>query len=415
MKPGRTFPFYRLMAADLLGNFSIQTIGLVLLSRTVLQGDGGAGALLSISTALQLPSLVAVPLAGPFLDRWSERRLLPCISLARGLTATMLAVWWHIPAVAFFLLGTLTFLGSVSHVARHSLLPLIVQDKGLLRANGLLLRCTIGAGILGPPAAGCLAAAFGAAACIGSAGALYFISALVLLNLPRRNCQRERSTWWNEFVEGFHTLQKSFLLRSFLLTLVLWSFGGGLINFAAPLLFKSRGVTVAVYGIGLSTFAAGQIAATFVAGSAWGERRQGLPSPWIFAVQGLGMIGLLAAEHPASIGLVFLIMGIGSGSAQVCLDSFLQKHARPSLRGRVIGFAVSARGGCFFSAALIGALLSRLGVASLVIGACLLTVSAGVGVRRPSPGPEKNMSDTNTKIRIPVRPRTIDPDWEKRG
>ena len=383
MKPKRTFPLYRLMAADLLESFSIQAISLVLLSRTVLQGDGGAGALLSISTALQLPSLVAVPLAGPFLDRWSERMLLPCISVVRGLAATMLAVWWSIPVVPFFLLGILTLLGSISHVACHSLLPLVVKDKGLLRANGLLLRCTIGAGILGPLAAGSLVAAFGAGACIGGAGALYFISALALLHLPRRNRQRQRSTWWNEFVEGFQAVQGSLLLRSALFTLVVWSLGGGLINFAVPLLFKSEGVTVDVYGAGLSAFAAGQIAATFVAGWAWGERRQAWPPRWVFAVQGLSIIGLLAAGSPAFIGLIFLFMGVGSGCVQVCLDSFFQKHAPPSIRGRVIGFSVSARGGCFFSAALIGMLLSRIGVAPLVIVACLLTTFAGMAFRRP--------------------------------
>ena len=384
MKGPTRFPLQRLAAADVLENFSIQTISLVLLNRMVMQGAGEAGALLSISTALQLPSLVAVPLAGPFLDRWNEGRVLPLISLARCLAATMLAVWWSNPAVALFLLGVLTFLGAVSHVARHSLLPVITQERSLYRANGLLLRCTIGAGILGPMAAGSLASGFGTGTCIAGAGVLYLFSAVFLLHLPQRLDPRERSAWKNEFIEGLNTVRNNLLLRSALGTLVFWSLGGGMINFAVPLLFKARGVTVDMYGAGLSAFAAGQIAATFLVRLYGKEQRQGLPSPWIFAVQGLSMIGLLAASHPVWICLAFLVMGMASGSAQICLDAFFQKNADPRRRGRVIAFAASSRGGCFFFAAVVGSLLFKAGFVPLVVTACLVTSVAGVRIRRPA-------------------------------
>jgi MFS family permease len=410
------FALHRLAAADVLEHFSIQTISLVLLNRMVMQGAGGAGALLSISTALQLPSLVAVPLAGPFLDRWSEGRVLPLISLARGLAATMLAVWWSDSVVALFLLGVLTFLGAVSHVARNSLLPAITREGSLYRANGLLLRCTIGAGILGPMAAGSLADGFGTGTCIAGAGLLYLFSAVFLLHLPRRLGPGERSAWMHEFVEGLNTVRNDMLLRPALGTLVLWSLGGGMINFAVPLLFKARGVTVDVYGAGLSVFAGGQIAATFLVRLSGKELRRGLPSPLIFAAQGLGMIGLLAAaSHPLWICLAFLVMGMASGSAQICLDAFFQKNAHPGRRGRVIAFAVSSRGGCFFLAALIGSLLSKTGFAPLVVVACLVTAAAGRPARRLSVTPGKGVPEIDAKIQIPARPRTSEPDWGKQG
>jgi MFS family permease len=366
---------YRVMAVDAAIGLSGQMASMGLLSSLVLAGEGGAGTVLGFSTALQFPVLVAAIVGGPFLDRWGCGTALLPLYLVRGIVIVTLAFCWPSTLASVVLLSIAACLDTLFHISRNALMPDLADGRSLVYANGIMLRVGVAGGLLGPVIAGYTISWGGTGLCLAGTGWMCVALSLLLIRLPAGRALYPKLKWKQEIMGGFkYSLENSKVLRGIVI-LGVSSLGAGLMNFAVPLLLKSRGLPVNAYGVFLASFALGQMAASFIFPRLFpGETS--LPC-WTFVIQGMGMAGTLYTQNVVGESAAFAVMGLGSGASQIFLDSFFQREAVTGYRSRVIAFAGALRIMCCITAAVVGAAASWAGAVILVTAASVTTIFSG--------------------------------------
>jgi len=345
-----------------------------------------------------LPYLLFSNWAGWLADRFSKRSVilaakcaeigvmaLGLAALAAGQVPLMLAV--------LFLLGTQA---SFFSPARLGIIPELVEDKDLSRANGLMELATFVAIIGGVVGGGMLVACFG----IGSAlsplvlVALSVVGALAALGVPKVPASGgHRPFRLNvpaEVIEDFRAIAGS---RPLLLTVlgVAWFWFLGMIFQLNVLVYASdlmrlddRGVTLlnacVSIGIGLGAVIAGKLS---------GDRVELGLVP--LGSIGLGLFAVLLYFAHVSLpaaAVVHGLLGISAGFFIVPLDAYLQHRADPTERGRIIAASnFLAFTGVILGAgwvALTGGLLGW-SPATVVLATGLLSIGATIYIVRLLP------------------------------
>ena len=366
---------HRLITIDLCSSISSQIIHFVLLRNLVFEGEGGAGTLFGMAAALQLPSFVGIPFMGFAIDKWGEGKVLPLLFVLRICIIVIFIFLWHVPGFCFPLLAVLAFANSSYCVVRNVILPEISTTRSLLVLNSLLLRVSVAVGIAGPAFAGFIASYINPEICFLFLAVLAGLIVPVVTKLPVRTQPAYReSNFVKDFHLGYTDLKTSPALNAALWMLILWTLGGGLVNFTAPLLFKSRSMSISMYGFVLSFFCAGQFAVTFLIGKISSKNR--LVILCLFLLQGASIAVLVVLIEIIPICTSFFFMGLASGGAQTILDTFFQEKADRNVRARIISLTFSARGGSFFLAGLIGTFIARFNIEILIELAAIIIVSA---------------------------------------
>jgi MFS family permease len=373
----KSHALYRVVAVDVAIGLSGQMAAMALLSTLVLLGEGGAGTVLGFSTAMQVPVLVVAILGGPFLDRLGCGKTLLPLHLVRGVVIVILALCWHAALLSVVLLSIATCLDSLFHISRNALLPDLANGRSLVYVNGIMLRFGVVGGLLGPVLVGYMITWGGTELCLAAAGCMCVALTPLLIRLPEGGeASYEKMKWTQELVDGFKCAVGHSELLMGIVVLVVSSLGAGLMNFTVPLLFKSRGLAVNVYGVILASFALGQLSATFIFHRLFPEREKNSIPYWTFIVQGMGMAGTLWARNTLSVGAAFAIMGLGSGASQIFLDSFFQKEALIGYRSRIIAFVGALRVMCYITAGVVGATAACAGSMVLVAAAAIITAAS---------------------------------------
>jgi MFS family permease len=127
-----------------------------------------------------LPNLVLGPIAGPFVDRWNQKRLMIASDLIRAALVALIPIAvntniWLVYPIAF----SVTTVSLFFRPAKAAVVPRIVDEDDLVPANAALWTGETIADIAGYPLAGLLVAAFGASVWIAFwiDSATYLISA----------------------------------------------------------------------------------------------------------------------------------------------------------------------------------------------------------------------------------------------
>ena len=117
---------------------------------------GSATVLTTAMIAGILPAVVLGPFIGPFIDRWNRKKIMIYGDLATALlTVVLVALFytntiqvWHI----YVIIAGRSISGSFQHPALGASIPMIVPEKHLARANGLVMSLQGAINIVGPPA-----------------------------------------------------------------------------------------------------------------------------------------------------------------------------------------------------------------------------------------------------------------------
>jgi MFS family permease len=156
---------------------------LLVLDRTGRPGLAGA-----VVAAFTLPAVVTGPVLGAWLDRTSRRRLalasnqvLLAASLLGLLAAAGRSPGWVLPPLAA--LAGLT--GPLATGGYTSMIPLLVPEPLLARANALEASSFNTAAIAGPAVAGALAAIAGPPSAVLAEAALAALAVAAIARLPR--------------------------------------------------------------------------------------------------------------------------------------------------------------------------------------------------------------------------------------
>jgi MFS family permease len=386
----------------------------------VYQQTGSVLATGAMFAAETLPPLLLGSAAGVLVDRWDRRRTMIAADLVRG--GLLLPLVLAPPDVQFWLLYPVAFLSSTVSLlfgpARAALVPRLVGEENLTRANAVSAQTAPLARLVAPPLGGALVAAFGLEAALLIDGASFFLSAALIAGVaaaagappPRTEVAgrrlRGRAELWAEWWDGLAVVATSRTLVVLFATGAAANLTEGM---SAPLFvpFIEQVLHGGPAEIGLWFAANGAgvlVGAALVA--AWGER----VSPARLLGIGYAAVGVFClARNVAPALLPPLVPGLSPAAAGILLTplvgavaagvfaahpTLLQRAAPDAYRGRVFGaLGTTDAAAMLCGAALATALGDRLGPLPFyhVLGAAY--VLSGIAVLVGLPGATRAAPD----------------------
>ena len=322
----------------------------------------GTGVVFALYT---VPYIAFGTFAGVAIDRFNKRNLMMLADIVRaGLVLLVpLAANWSMPLV--YVLSFLTASAAVAFdPCKLALLPEIVSEEKLMRANSLLAMGENLTEIVGYTFAGFMLAyvsttnAFriDAVSFLASAGAL----ALMRYRAPmRRAIERAKSSVTHEIREGLAYLRhhRGLLVNTIMIVASMAGMGA-----SYPLTFllavqvldggtKAFGVFEAVMGLG---YLLGSVAL-----AAFATR---VPKGWAMTI-GLAAMGfcLMAVSLAGGVWqacIPFALFGIANAAALIAVDTYLQQVVPEQLRGRVFGVRFTLTQGTWALSVLVGGALA---------------------------------------------------------
>ena len=356
------------------------TLVLLVLERTDSPALAGA-----TGAAYALPAIITGPLLGTWLDRTPYRRTALGLNQA-VLGAVMLAMLavvghtahWVTPALAA-LAGTTLPLVSGGFT---SMLPSLVPQPLLARANSLEAASFGAATITGPAAAATIAAAVSveaAAAVIAVTATLSILAIMRLPALPAAIDAADREPFLDSVVAGLAHLARTPRLRASTVTTTLLMGVMGVLLITLPLHMESLGAPRSAAGYLWTALEIGSVATALLLGR-WQTRWR----PEYVVMVSVALYGLAITTWPLASSLAVLLVlaaatGLLEGPMLPAMFSARQQYSPVELQGRVSTTAASLRvGAAALGQATGGLLVPIVGThaALLAVGVALLAASA---------------------------------------
>lgn len=308
-----------------------------------------------VPVALRSPwFLFALP-AGIVTDRVDRLRLIRGMDVLRAVAfaAAAVAIWSALPLapapatgvsnLALYVMIVLAALlvGGAEVFrdnAAQTLLPLLVPNTALERANGRLWSVElVGNSLIGPVLGAFLIAAWLPLPFAMNA-VVYALAVALLIGITGsfRSAPTGPRDWKAELAEGFSYLKNAPLLRTLALTTGGWNLVHQMVLIALVLHAQENlHLSALVYGLVLAGGAVGGIL-----GSLMGERiikrlGQGRTTQWMLATSAPAFAAMAVAPGPWTLGLVFLVFEFCGLVWNIVSVSYRQRSIPPQLLGRV--------------------------------------------------------------------------------
>lgn len=318
----------------------------------VYQMTGSKVAMASLFLVSWIPQVILLLFGAPFLDRVDRRRLMVHLDLFRMILYVMPPVlaWtgylepWHL----FALQLVAGAVGALFEPALMAILPTLVEEKQLIRANAIHGGVRQAMTIAGPVLGGLLVAKMGSNPALILDALSFGLSALTLLLIPApagRMAMRDtdKADYWSELTAGFLFFWR---VRSLLLVMIIASLSNIgimaintiMIPFVRDFLHKdsiSVGLLQTAWGVGY-------LISSAVLGAIGLVRRKRLGLLGAFVVQGLS-IACLGLVRPGYIYYAMAMQGLFGVTSAVlgAVISALYQHLVPDpLRGRVMAVRI---------------------------------------------------------------------------
>lgn len=327
---------------------------------------GSANQITGVQIAYMLPIVFVGPVAGVFVDRWPLKPTLVASDLIRAVLALLLipsTAVWHVYLVLAALSCVSAFFGPAQQVTIRTHVP----AHGLMSANALMQIAFMGSRVIGPAAAGAIAATFGPKTCYALDVLSFIFSAsligsVIIRRPPSAQAQTASSSnrihaIVRDMGEGvnfiFHHAAVLFVVLAMAAGLfTIGCFGPLIAIFVRDTLHASAGLFGIISGmVGVGLLAGTQLLRRFAAH---------LPDHML-VLSGLAGIGagvlLLGAVPfvPATLAATFTI-GFAFAAIMVPAQTLLQRETPHEMIGRVSSTNISVA----FMAQIIGLVLSGL-------------------------------------------------------
>ena len=371
------------LAAQSAEQISLAAVPIV----AVMALNAGPGEIGALSTAQTLPFLLLSIPAGMLADRWSRTRLMMAAESLRalsllGLLALVLGEALSLPLLA--LLGFVGAAGTVGFsVAAPALVPTLVPQHDLARANARLELARSIAFAAGPAVAGALVAWAGASIAFALATALSVCAVLWLRQLPSVPTVPAGAArhLLDELRDGAGLVWRHPLLKPVLWTAVVWNIAWFVLQAAyVPYAMRhlgldARGVgfTLGCYGAGmlLGAALAARVARTLPFGAAV------MLGPLMSVLAAAAMLASWWWPHAAWAALSFVLFGAGPLVWTVTTTTLRQTLVPARVLGQVSAIFLTANTG----ARPLGAALGGVIGAQWGEGACLALAAVGFVVQ----------------------------------
>ncbi|MEU9385911.1 MFS transporter [Streptomyces sp. NPDC048279] len=281
-----------------------------------------------------IPTVLAAPLIGSLVDRFSARAVCLWALLAQSLAlgAATAVGGFHVK-VALIALSALAGVASVA--AGFKMLPAVAGDQHTGRANSLLTAGLSVAGLLGPPLAGFLNSRWGTGVLLGVDAASFLVLAgCTMLAVPSTVDVAIGRRPATKLADGYRALRDAPVVGTLMPALAAAMLATSIENVAG--VFYLRDVVNGndtVFGLFLATWALGSVPGALLAGRAgWADRHTLLI---VGGVMGIGLGLLLTGLIPvaAVIFPLFLVAGFGNGACNVGLRNAVHSRVPAEVHG----------------------------------------------------------------------------------
>ena len=372
--------FRRLLAVRLLSQCADGVYQVALATYVVFSPEKqtSATAIASAMAVLLLPYSLVGPFAGVFLDRWQRRQVFLYGNLLRALLAcgTAVLIVASVPDWLFYASAlSVTAVNRFVLAGLSAALPRVVDEERLVVANSLsptagTLAATLGGGL----AFGVRLIADGSdAAVVAFGAALYLLSALASLRMPRgllgpdqelapQRLSSALASTARGLVEGLRHLAERRPAARALAAVALMRFCYGALLVTVLMLSRYAWSTTESEGLGLLGIAVAASGAGFFAAallSPWAVGRLG-PFGWMTLCAGLAAVlvptlGLFF--DPAPFLVAAFVLGLITQGAKIATDTVVQTTVDDAYRGRIFSLYDVLFNVAFVSAAGIAALM----------------------------------------------------------
>jgi predicted MFS family arabinose efflux permease len=378
-QPGWPAFFLAATLARLAGEMLPLAVVLLVLDRT---GNAAlAGAAVAAAT---LPGVVTGPVLGAWLDRTDHRRAALSsnqVVLGASLLA-ILAIAGRAPGWAVLLLAAAAGLTApLATGGFTSMIPSLVPESLLPKANALEASSFNAAAIAGPAMAGAVAAGPGPAAAVALEAGLAGVALLAIARLPlvARVTARDGASMTATIRQGLRHLAGTPVLRGVTVATTVALGGLGLLTLALPFLAERLGAGQAGAGYLWAALEAGGMA-----GALAGARPLAGWPPQRVVLAGLLAFGPLMAAWPLAPSfpvalLLVALAGFLEGPAFAATFATRQRWSPEDLRGQIFTTAASLKMGAFaVGAAVAGPAVERLGAGGALVAAGAVSALAAL-------------------------------------
>jgi len=334
-----------------------------------------------VTFAGQIPTFLAAPIAGVWVDRWNRRRVLLVTQFLAAVQSLMLAgltlsgriTIWEIVALSIFQ----GLINAFDMPGRQSFLVQMVNGRADL-SNAIALNSTMvnGARLLGPALAGITIAAVGEGWCFLIDGVSYFavLASIYAMRVSSQNAAGAEGDLMEKLREGWNYVTRFPPIRTILILFSIVSLMGIpytvlMPEFATEILHggpHTLGFLMGAVGIGAVGSAVTLAVRKSVRGLYW-------MLPVVAGVFGAGLIAFsFSREFWLSVALM-VITGFGMMQVLSVSNTLIQTIVEEDKRGRVMSYWTMA----YMGASPFGSLLA--GGMSPVIGTPATVALCGVG------------------------------------
>ncbi|MGW4645028.1 MFS transporter [Kitasatospora sp. NPDC004289] len=344
-RPLRSRPFRMVWAGEgvsILGDLSFEVAFIWL----VLQETGSAAVLAGVVLAQAIPRGLLMLLGGALTDRLSPRTVMLATHVARGSAVVALGLASAFDGVQVWQFYAIAIVMGVAEAffwpASDSILPSLVDEEDLPRANALAGFNEQGARLLGPVLGGALVAATGATGALFFNAATFLFAALSLRAAPARPADPEAKSpsvaeIRSEIASGLRYARRSREVRSVLLLISASALSySGLFSVGLPALSRSFSESALALGVLISSWGLGQLVGTIAAAVTGLPRRWGLLIIGMTLCEGLAFAVLGFLPSPWAAAALLAVLGVGVAySSDVALPTFIQTRTPTDFLGRM--------------------------------------------------------------------------------
>jgi MFS family permease len=373
---------------------------LIALPWLMLQLTGSGLALGAVLMVASVPRLIFMLVGGALTDRFSPRMLMLVSNVVRALLAGLLATLLFADALALWVIYACSFafglIDAFFHPAMFAIVPRLVGADDLEPSNAVIQGTGQISEVAGPALAGLLVAAGGVAAAF-AIDAITFVFAALMLALMRPAALPQvlaeggapdaagepAPSLLQSIAAGLRGMWSDPSMRVFLMLIVVINFALiGPISIGIPALAALRFAgSAAAFGAMMTTFGAGAVLGTVLAGARGAPRRMGIVLLAGVGALGVGLICLGLVPNVAGAAVVLGAMGVGISFVNVNIISWLQRRSPPELLGRVMSVVMLAVFGLDPLSRVVAGLAVDWSTPGLFVaaGALMVVIALGAG------------------------------------
>jgi putative nucleotidyltransferase with HDIG domain len=336
--------------------------------------------------AKALPTILFGLIAGPLVDRVNRQRLMIFSDLARAILTISIPffgfTWLPGVFVSVFLIASAS---AFFNPAKQAMLPNLVPNRLLVRANGLVSSSEKTMELLGFSLAGLIVAAASWVPLFLIDAGTYLFSAISLLGVPDLAIRAKGKSLRlaGDVADGLRfVLQNAVLRSSMTLTLVVAVFFGLTTTILVVMAYGPLNGGPSAYGFIEAAIGAGAIIGALIAAEVMSRFRAG--TLLLLGVGGVGLANVLVGfSRNLTLTIVFLLLGgILNMIYYVPLISVTQRESPDQVRGRVMATRfLLVQGGYLAGMVLAGPLSDHFGAPLVfIIGGFFLILAAVLGV-----------------------------------